>query len=85
MRGPSPRQADLLRFVRAYRDRYGFAPTVREIGEHLGIGSTNAVCDLLAALERKGLIARVPGSPRAIALEPRHIVAVRELRDRRCA
>lgn len=57
---PTARQLDVLRLlVLAYRARRP-TPTIREIGTALGIKSTNAVSDLLKALERKGLINREP-------------------------
>lgn len=55
------RQADVLRFIREYHYNYGFAPTVREIGEHLGIRSTNCINGHLQALERRGEVLRWPG------------------------
>lgn len=52
------RQADVLRMVAGYLDVHGRPPTVREIGDALGIGSTNGVSDHLKALVRKGYLAR---------------------------
>ena len=54
----SPRQQLVLDFIRDFRDRHGFPPSLREIGAALDIGSTNAVRDHLLALERKGAIER---------------------------
>lgn len=63
---PSPRQAQaLFLVVRAWRDRTP-VPTVRELGAALGISSNNAVADLLAALERKGLLERTPNRARSL-------------------
>lgn len=55
---PSPRQQQALDFIRSYVAEHGSSPTVREIGRALGVKSTNAVDDLLCALERKGYIVR---------------------------
>lgn len=62
------RQADILEFVATYRDRHGFAPTMREIGKAFGIASTNGVEDHLLALARKGYIARAKNTQRAIVV-----------------
>ncbi len=68
----SPRQRDILEFIRAALDQGGVVPSYREIGSALGIGSTNAVSDHLKALIRKGYLARVgePGRPRSLRLTP---------------
>lgn len=70
MRGPTHKQLLVLEFVRAEIAAHGSAPTFREIGEHMGIASTNGVNDHLRALERKGWLARRPGRARAMALTP---------------
>lgn len=52
------RQAAILEFIdRSIRER-GYAPTLREIGAHMKIKSTNGVNDHLLALERKGYLRR---------------------------
>lgn len=63
MNEPTPdeltdRQHRVLSFIDAQIRRNGFPPTIREIGRHLGIRSTNGVNDHLNALERKGFIKR---------------------------
>lgn len=50
------RQAQVLHFIQTTIDTLGYPPTVREIGEHLGIRSTNGVADHLKALKRKGYL-----------------------------
>jgi repressor LexA len=55
----APRQRELLDFIAAYQDQRGIPPTLREIGEALGIKSTNGVSDHLKALIRKGYLERV--------------------------
>jgi repressor LexA len=52
------RQQDILDFISTSIDRRGYPPTLREIGEHFGIQSTNGVNDHLKALEKKGFLAR---------------------------
>lgn len=58
MRGLTPRQYQVLEYIRqSIRDR-GYPPTLREIGSHMGIRSTNGVNDHLRALESKGYLTR---------------------------
>ncbi len=54
-----PRQRELLDFVASFTDQKGIPPTLREIGEAMGIKSTNGVSDQVKALVRKGFIERV--------------------------
>ena len=54
-----PRQRELLDFVAAYSDQKGIPPTLREIGQALGIRSTNGVSDQVKALVKKGFLERV--------------------------
>ena len=62
------RQLEVLRIiVRSIRDD-GWPPTLREIGEAMGIKSTNGVNDHLKALERKGFIQRFDLRSRAIRI-----------------
>jgi len=50
------RQRDVLLFIEGRIEHWGYPPTVREIGEHFGIRSTNGVADHLKALKRKGYL-----------------------------
>src|SRR5688500_17552606 len=52
------RQRMVLEFIRGSIEQQGYPPTLREIGNHLGIKSTNGVNDHLRALERKGFLTR---------------------------
>lgn len=54
-----PRQRQLLDFVATYQDQRGIPPTLREIGEALGIRSTNGVSDHIKSLIRKGYLEKV--------------------------
>ena len=54
-----PRQRELLDYVAAYSDQRGIPPTLREIGEAMGIKSTNGVSDQVKALVKKGFLERV--------------------------
>lgn len=60
------RQAAVLDFIADHISGTGFPPTIREIGDHLGISSTNGVNDHLKALERKGYLTREDAKSRAI-------------------
>ena len=62
----TPRQRQVLEFIDAeVRDR-GYPPSVREIGEAVGLSSTSTVHAHLAALQDKGFLTRDPAKPRAI-------------------
>jgi repressor LexA len=52
------RQREILSFIVKETETRGFPPTIREIGEHMDIRSTNGVNDHLKALERKGYLNR---------------------------
>jgi DNA-binding MarR family transcriptional regulator len=56
------RQYVVLRCIREFTEKNGMPPTLREIGNAVGIGSTNGVADHLKALERKGYLTRAAGS-----------------------
>jgi repressor LexA len=74
----TPRQQRILDFIaRTVRDR-GYPPTVREIGEAVGLTSSSSVHAQVANLERMGLLHKDPTKPRAVTLDaPRaHAVAV---------
>jgi repressor LexA len=60
------RQRQILDFITASIDGRGYPPTLREIGEHFGIRSTNGVNDHLKALEKKGYITREDLKSRAM-------------------
>jgi repressor LexA len=68
----TPRQRQVLEFVDAEVRRRGYPPSVREIGEAVGLSSPSTVHAHLAALQEKGYLRRDPSKPRAIelALEP---------------
>ena len=60
------RQQQILEFIRADIHRRGYPPSVREIGEAVGLSSSSTVHSHLAALEEKGHIRRDPSKPRAL-------------------
>jgi repressor LexA len=62
------RQQEIWNYLVEYVDRHGYPPTVREIGEHVGLASPSTVHAHLANLERAGLLRRDPTKPRALEL-----------------
>ena len=62
------RQQEIWTFLVEYVDRHGYPPTVREIGEAVGLASPSTVHAHLANLERAGLLRRDPTKPRALEL-----------------
>ncbi|NIN01530.1 MAG: transcriptional repressor LexA [candidate division Zixibacteria bacterium] len=64
----TPRQREILDFIREMIQKKGFPPTIREIGEKFKINSTNGVRAILSALIRKGYIRRQPLVSRGIEL-----------------
>ncbi len=62
------RQQEIWSFLVDYVDRHGYPPTVREIGEAVGLASPSTVHAHLANLERAGLLKRDPTKPRALEL-----------------
>jgi repressor LexA len=62
------RQQEIWQFLVDYVDRLGYPPTVREIGEAVGLASPSTVHAHLANLERAGLLRRDPTKPRALEL-----------------
>lgn len=62
----SKRQAEIFDFVLKYADKHGYPPTVREIGEAVGLASPSTVHAHLANLERAGYLRRDPTKPRAL-------------------
>src|SRR5438094_6424937 len=70
----TPRQQEIWEFLVQYVDGHGYPPTVREIGEAVGLASPSTVHAHLANLERAGLLKRDPTKPRALELTGRRAV-----------
>jgi repressor LexA len=73
------RQQEIWTFLTEYVDRHGYPPTVREIGEAVGLASPSTVHAHLANLERAGLLKRDPTKPRALELTGREAQSVATL------
>jgi repressor LexA len=65
------KQKDILDFIELYIKNMGYAPTLREIGEHFGLSSVATVHAHLKTLEDKGLLRRELGRARALEM-PAH-------------
>lgn len=64
--GLTPRQRRVLEVIRDSVERRGYPPSMREIGEAVGLTSTSSVAHQLATLQRKGFLRRDPNRPRAV-------------------
>ncbi|HEX6491659.1 MAG TPA: transcriptional repressor LexA [Gaiellaceae bacterium] len=77
------RQQEIWDFLVEYVDRQGYPPTVREIGDAVGLASPSTVHAHLANLERAGLLRRDPTKPRALELSGRGRRQPRPAEERR--
>ena len=68
--GLTQRQRRILEVIREAVQRQGYPPSVREIGQAVGLTSTSSVAHQLTTLERKGYIRRDPNRPRAVDIRP---------------
>jgi repressor LexA len=73
------RQQEIVDFIKRYSARYGYPPTVRDIGKAVGLASSSTVHAHLANLEKIGLLRRDPSKPRAIELLDRAVEGVRSM------
>jgi len=73
------RQQEIFDFIKRYSARYGYPPTVRDIGKAVGLASSSTVHQHLANLEKIGLLRRDPSKPRAIELLDRAVQEVRNI------
>ncbi|SHK24027.1 SOS-response transcriptional repressor, LexA [Pseudonocardia thermophila] len=64
--GLTPRQRKVLEVIRDWVNRFGYPPSVREIGDAVGLTSTSSVHHQLRALEKKGYLRRDPNRTRAV-------------------
>lgn len=79
-KGLTRRQQEILTFIQRHNDAHGYPPSVREIGQALGLTSSSTVHSHLSALERKGYLRRDPSKPRALEiLKDEHEVPVKKV------
>jgi repressor LexA len=62
------RQQEIFDFIKKHSAKYGYPPTVRDIGKAVGLASSSTVHAHLSNLEKAGLLRRDPSKPRAIEL-----------------
>ncbi|MEJ7893194.1 MAG: transcriptional repressor LexA [Solirubrobacteraceae bacterium] len=67
------RQQEIYDFIRKYSAKYGYPPTVRDIGKAVGLASSSTVHAHLANLEKAGVLRRDPTKPRALELLDRAV------------
>jgi len=63
------RQTAILDCINAFTSEHGYPPSVREIGERVGLSSSSTIHSHLKSLERRGMIQRDPTKPRALRTE----------------
>jgi repressor LexA len=73
------RQQEIFDFIKRYSAKYGYPPTVRDIGKAVGLASSSTVHAHLSNLERIGLLRRDPTKPRAIELLDKAAAGMRNL------
>ena len=73
------RQQEIYDFIRKYSAKYGYPPTVRDIGKAVGLASSSTVHAHLANLEKAGLLRRDPSKPRAIEMLDKAADAVKSI------
>ena len=73
------RQQEIFDFIKSYSARFGYPPTVRDIGKAVGLASSSTVHAHLANLEKLGLLRRDPSKPRAIELLDRAVEQVKSI------
>jgi repressor LexA len=73
--GLTVRQRRVLEVIRNSVERRGYPPSMREIGQAVGLASPSSVSHQLAALERKGFLRRDPNRPRALEIVSAHAAA----------
>ncbi|MCW2753316.1 MAG: SOS-response transcriptional repressor, LexA [Marmoricola sp.] len=75
--GLTPRQQRILHVLRDEIELRGYPPSIREIGEHVGLASSSSVAHQLRVLESKGFIKRDPNRPRALEVFLPELMAAR--------
>ncbi len=73
------RQQEIFDFIKRYSAKYGYPPTVRDIGKAVGLASSSTVHAHLANLEKIGLLRRDPSKPRALELLDRAVDSVKNV------
>ncbi len=77
----SPRQQRVLAYIKKSMEKRGYPPSIREIGDAVGLTSSSSVAYQLKLLEKKGYIRRDPNLPRAMEVLMPEFQAERALRS----
>ena len=75
--GLTARQQRILEHLRDFMERRGYPPSMREIGEAVGLTSSSSVAHQLKVLEEKGYVRRDPNRPRALEVFLPEVMAAR--------
>ena len=75
--GLTPRQQRILAHIKDSMERVGYPPSMREIGEAVGLTSSSSVAHQLKVLEEKGYVRRDPNRPRALEVFLPEVMAAR--------
>ncbi|HET8602662.1 MAG TPA: transcriptional repressor LexA [Marmoricola sp.] len=75
--GLTPRQQRILNVLRESIEKRGYPPSIREIGDLVGLASSSSVAHQLRVLEQKGFIRRDPNRPRAVEVFIPELMAAR--------
>jgi len=67
---PSNRQRMIMQAIADAQERNGYGPTIREIGQAVGLASTSSVHYQVSELEKKGWVSREAGRPRTAVVVP---------------
>ena len=67
MKGLTEKQRQIYQFIVSFQQDHGYPPSVREIGEHMGLKSPSTVHFHLKGLEEAGIITKAEGKPRTAA------------------
>ena len=62
----SKRERDVLEFICTYRSAYGLSPSIREIGEGLGLHSTSSIQKYIRSLTEQGYLRKTEGKTRSL-------------------
>jgi repressor LexA len=65
---PTPRQAELLRYIAGYQEAHGYSPSFREMAVVIGVNSLNKFQAIIDGLVWRGWLRRLPNRARAIEL-----------------
>src|SRR3712207_5794415 len=75
--GLTPRQQRILAHLKDFMERRGYPPSMREIGDAVGLTSSSSVAHQLKVLEEKGFVRRDPNRPRALEVFLPELMAAR--------